>query len=878
MGVMMKTLRAISAWRLATLASSALLFNACDNKDDGPIDHTGCESNADCSTDQICDDGICVEPPVSGDYCGDGFLNPDEKCDTAIQSPFTGSCPTQCNNTNDRCGVYELIDDECQTRCERTSEITEFIDGDLCCPQGATVGDDADCAIVCGDGIVSGDEACDDGELNGTTAHCNDTCSDTIPGICGDGIVDWNEGCDDGEETASCNGNCTVSTCGDTIPNPTAGEECDDGEETATCNADCTVASCGDGVLNAAAGETCDDGEDNGQPNKCNDTCTGTTASVCGNSVLESGETCDDGGVNTASCNSDCTAPACGDGLHNAATGEACDDGHSSNGDGCLNDCTLPVCGDGFVQSGVETCDDGTENGQPNKCNATCTGTTSADCGNHAVEAGEDCDEGGVNTATCNADCSLPACGDGIRNPAAGEACDDGNASNDDGCLNSCEVASCGDGLINAGVETCDDGAENGQPNKCNATCSGTTVAVCGNGVQESGEDCDDNGESATCTATCTISECGDGIVNASAGETCDDGGDNGSPNHCNATCSGTTAAVCGNGVQEGTEACDDGSESATCNADCTAASCGDGIVNATAGEACDDSGESATCNVNCTVASCGDGTVNTTAGEECDTGGASATCSATCETITPTTGFRVDTARIIDPHVYVSFIACIDVTNSGLFGQLPNGVNGMLSESLTEVEDGEYGFNIVLTATPFTTTNGTTMPATLEFPSCFASPLSCVRDATQPIIDADITYQTSGSCLPTPPPGRNASYTGLHAPNGNCFQSTPQTVVISVADIPITLTDARIAAKVTGTAPNRTLTDGVLYGFFSEEDADAAMLPADLPLFGGDPISDLLGGGGGCGPGSDAEEYEGVKGWWFYLNFTAKEVPFEFE
>lgn len=51
----------------------------------------------------------------------------------------------------------------------------------------------------------------------------------------------------------------------------------------------------------------------------------------------------------------------------------------------------------------------------------------------------------------------------------------------------------------------------------------------------------------------------------------------------------GSVVAVCGNGSVEGTEACDDMGESATCNDDCTLAECGDGVLNVTAGEECDD-------------------------------------------------------------------------------------------------------------------------------------------------------------------------------------------------------------------------------------------------------------------------------------------------
>ena len=76
---------------------------------------------------------------------------------------------------------------------------------------------------------------------------------------------------------------------------------------------------------------------------------------------------------------------------------------------------------------------------------------------------------------------------------------------------------------------------------------------------------------------------------------------------------------VCGNGIVEGEEACDDGAASATCDMDCTPAECGDGLANHLAGEDCDDSGESATCNTDCSSAACGDGIINESAGETCE-------------------------------------------------------------------------------------------------------------------------------------------------------------------------------------------------------------------------------------------------------------------
>ena len=47
-------------------------------------------------------------------------------------------------------------------------------------------------------------------------------------------------------------------------------------------------------------------------------------------------------------------------------------------------------------------------------------------------------------------------------------------------------------------------------------------------------------------------------------------------------------APVCGNGIVEVGENCDEGVETALCDEDCTPVSCGDGVVNVSAGEECD--------------------------------------------------------------------------------------------------------------------------------------------------------------------------------------------------------------------------------------------------------------------------------------------------
>src|SRR5262249_52280805 len=109
-------------------------------------------------------------------------------------------------------------------------------------------------------------------------------------------------------------------------------------------------------------------------------------------------------------------------------------------------------------------------------------------------------------------------------------------------------------------------------------------------------------------------------IINMHANEICDTGGESAT---CNANC---TPARCGDSIVNShtvpPEQCDSGGvDTAACNQDCTIARCGDHYPNShtVPHEQCDDAGESATCNANCTMKACGDGIVNTTGGEQCD-------------------------------------------------------------------------------------------------------------------------------------------------------------------------------------------------------------------------------------------------------------------
>ena len=132
---------------------------------------------------------------------------------------------------------------------------------------------------------------------------------------------------------------------------------------------------------------------------------------------------------------------------------------------------------------------------------------------------------------------------------------------------------------------------------------------------------------------------CGDGLVEGA--EACDDGNTQ-SGDGCSATCERETAPECGNGTVEGAEACDDGNtaDGDGCSATCTdEPACGDGTVDA--GEQCDDGNTDAGdgCDATCQTEvgpACGDGTVD--AGEQCDDGNTDAGdgCDATCQNEVP--------------------------------------------------------------------------------------------------------------------------------------------------------------------------------------------------------------------------------------------------
>ena len=123
---------------------------------------------------------------------------------------------------------------------------------------------------------------------------------------------------------------------------------------------------------------------------------------------------------------------------------------------------------------------------------------------------------------------------------------------------------------------------------------------------------------------------CGDGVVNPPA-ETCDPPGGMAGPNDndCRDDCT-----MCGDGIQQDEEQCDDGNSNNDdgCRNDCSL--CGDGVVDEEFGELCDGDASlpvcaGKACKSDCTC-ECGDGILNPP--EECEVGIACSAAGETCD------------------------------------------------------------------------------------------------------------------------------------------------------------------------------------------------------------------------------------------------------
>jgi hypothetical protein len=307
-----------------------------------------------------------------------------------------------------------------------------------------------------GNGGQSGTGARDGGAVSGSGGALGSSGASGVGGAFSDAAVDGS-GTLDGAPTSGC-GNGTVDP----------GEDCDDRGASATCNADCTFSSCGDGKLDALSGEQCDSADHVatcGANCKLETTRTGCTSEwyfgrrymFCPDKLNSTPATaaCNAFGMRTVRITSGqesswvrLRTQLDGYAKFHIGASDAAKEGTwiwedgtqfwsggnaASGGKPVNSKFAFWATGEPNNQGGIENCGEcqSIQGWNDSRCDFEAKPFVCKqyreprpNCGNGVVDPGEACDDGKA-TSTCDADCSPVVCGDGVVNAAAGEACDD---------------------------------------------------------------------------------------------------------------------------------------------------------------------------------------------------------------------------------------------------------------------------------------------------------------------------------------------------------------------------------------------------------------------------------------------------------------------
>ncbi len=503
----------------------------------------------------------------TNERCGNGRVDPDETCDTAIAPGDPGGCPLSCDD-HIPCTRDTRMGSDCTVSCSH-EEIRDAMPFDDCCPAGASHDGskpDSDCSPTCGNGVVDKGETCDTAIRPGMLGACPVT-ADCRPVTC----VDDRGPISNNTCSAVCSWNPIVAPSGKAI------DSCCPPGATRDSDIDCPTA-CGNGVWEMdTGGEHCDPGIPPGVMGACPTSCDdGDACSIdyfvtngcqaqCDRTWITtpiSGDGCCPPGATNAT-DDDCP-PSCGNGV--VERGERCD------GDSCPTTCPVPPPG----TLGRRGCLLNVVVGDPNLCAAHCEITTVDACDPDQKDGC--CPEG--CTPNNDPDCS-PACGDGFVQTTLGEECDTGMVGASGGCPTSCDdkkpctddylvragtcyarcvhmpvtdhrpgdgcclpgatsyldpdcPSTCGDGIVDRPTEICDFGVGAGCPTSetCQSKDKCTTYAL--------------TGRSDFCSAACVATP----ITACVGGDLC-------CPPGCTAVDDSDCPAICGDGVVETSERCD---------------------------------------------------------------------------------------------------------------------------------------------------------------------------------------------------------------------------------------------------------------------------------------------------------------------------------
>lgn len=333
----------------------------------------GCENDADCSGDESCVDGSCVD--------GGGGLLEDTPCTAESEAAA--------------CGV------------------------------GAYCQDTGFCAVL---PTCAGGEACPDGLMcNDATGSC--VSAPSCEGCCTPGSCDDGRWCNGVEVCSPSSGQCSsgsppcegsLSVCDeasrtclcDDSSDCTAPETCSGGA--CGCVPDCDGKQCGsDGCGGACGGCAAEDVCNEAGQCECQPSCTNRECGsdgcdgACG--ACDIGETCTSGGQ--CECVPDCDGKQCGDDGCGGSCGACASGACSANGQcNCVPDCAGRECGDDGCGGSCGPCTTGS-------CDASGTCGCTPDC------AGLECGNDG-----CGGSCGVcgphQACDTGGQCENTGDVCD----------------------------------------------------------------------------------------------------------------------------------------------------------------------------------------------------------------------------------------------------------------------------------------------------------------------------------------------------------------------------------------------------------------------------------------------------------------------
>lgn len=263
-----------------------------------------------------------------------------------------------------------------------------------------------------------------------------------------------------------------------------------------------------------------------------------------------------------------------------------------------------------------------------------------------------------------------------------------------------------------------------------------------------------------------------------------------------------------------------------------------------------------------------GDGGESSTAttGAATDTGTDTGT---TTEPVAPTTyTFRFDALELVEPHVFLTGMACTDATD-------------LLNLSLaSDIEDGLMDLLVQI--------DGFTTPGELRLidadcaPTTLNTPLACGPKPAMPSISLQREYVAAGACgRPAPEVLIADNPLVMHDPQPPCLRTAAAKFSLPVGDLGVILVrESQVVGELDSPTTPLRIENGLLYGFLPRSVAEGLIV--DVPLQMVDLWSSIV--ADGCAatfptllPSVDVLMINGeiVEGVWLVFNFTAERVEF---